>query len=51
MCELWRNLDSAVASGWNWSLLMQRVRTVSQNERTQSTTDQTQETTGMYLMI
>jgi hypothetical protein len=32
MCQLWRYFDTTMASGWDWSLPVQRVRAVPQDE-------------------
>jgi len=46
--KLWGNLNTTVATGWNWTLFVQRLWPVLQNEWTESTTDQAKAKTGKY---
>jgi len=44
--ELWRHLDAVVATRSHWSLLVQRVRPISQDQRHEQTFEQAAETAG-----
>jgi len=46
--KLWGNLNATVATRWNWTLFVQRLWPVLQNEWTESTTDQAKAKTGKY---
>ena len=48
MCELWRDFHSPLAARRHRALLVQRLRTLPQNERTKQTFNQAQETFGEY---
>ena len=49
MCQLWRNIHPALAQRWHWSLPLQRMRPLPQDERSQSATHQAQEATGKFI--
>jgi hypothetical protein len=48
MCQLWRNLDAPVAQGRHWTLPVQRMWPLLQNEWPKSTTHQTETKTCKY---
>ena len=48
MCELWRDLHSAVETGRQWSLSLQRLWPLLQDERPEQAAHQTQAETGEF---
>lgn len=48
MCKLWGNLYPLMAQRWNWTLSVQRMWSLSQDEWTESTSDQTQAKIGKW---
>lgn len=46
VCELRRNVDPALEAGWHWTLPLQRLWPLLQDEWTEQTTHQTQEEAG-----
>ena len=51
MRELWGDIDPFVATGRQWSLLVQRLRSLLQDERSKPATHQAQEATGEYFEV
>lgn len=49
MCELWGDLDSAVAARWYRALPVQRLRALPQNERAEPAAHQAQKEAGKFL--
>ena len=46
MCELWGNLNPIVAEGWQWTLPMQRLWSLLQDEWPEQASHQTKEKIG-----
>ena len=51
MCELWCNIYSVMETGWKWSLSLQCLRSLLQNEWTEQTSCQTKEEIGKYYFV
>ena len=48
MRQLWGHIDTPLAKRWQWALLVQRMRSLSQNERPEQTPHQTKAKTGKF---
>ncbi len=46
MRELWRHVHTTVEKGWQWSLSLQCLWSLLQNERPEQATDQAKEEIG-----